>query len=58
LIDIGGVGEAEADIIKRMVFQVRSVRYAGSDGFKVEGRNVNVSKTLMVSTFLGISEGG
>jgi len=58
LIDIGGVGEPTADIIKRMGVRVRGVRYTGGDGFKVEGKNVNVSKVLMVSTFLGISEGG
>lgn len=58
LIDIGGVGEPTADIIKRMGVQVRGVRYTGGDGFKTEGRNVNVSKALMVSNFLGISEGG
>lgn len=58
LIDIGGVGEPTADIIKRMGVQVRGVRYTTGDGFKVEGRNVNVSKVLMVSTFLGIAEGG
>lgn len=58
LIDSGGVGEAEADIIKRMGVKVRGIKYTGGDGFKVEGRNVNVSKALMVSGFLGISEGG
>ena len=58
LIDIGGVGEPTADIIKRMGVQVRGVRYTGGDGFKIDGRNVNVSKALMVSNFLGISEGG
>ena len=58
LIDIGGVGEPCSDIIMRIGVQVRGVRYTGGDGFKVEGRNVNVSKALMVSSFLGISEGG
>jgi len=58
LIDIGGVGEPTADIIKRMGVQVRGIRYTGGDGYAIVGRNVNVSKVLMVSTFLGISEGG
>lgn len=59
LIDIGGVGEPTADIIKRMgVRELRGIRYTGGDGYAIVGRNVNVSKVLMVSTFLGISEGG
>jgi hypothetical protein len=57
LIDIGGVGEPTADIIKKMGVRVRGVRYTGGDGFKIEGRNVNVSKVLMVSTFLGVVDG-
>ena len=58
LIDIGGVGEPTADIIKKLGVRVRGIRYTGGDGFKVDGRNVNVSKVLMVSTFLGIVDGG
>jgi hypothetical protein len=58
LIDIGGVGEPTADIIKRMGVKVQGVRYTGSDGYRIEGRTVNVSKSLMVSSFLGTSEGG
>lgn len=58
LIDIGGVGEPTADIIKKLGIKVRGVRYTGGDGYKIEGRNVNVSKVLMVSAFLGMADGG
>lgn len=58
LIDIGGVGEPTADIIKKLGVRVRGVRYTGGDGYKIEGRNVNVSKVLMVSAFLGMADGG
>ena len=57
LIDIGGVGEPTADIIRRLKVRVRGIRYTGGDGFKIDGRNVNVSKVLMVSIFLGIVDG-
>lgn len=58
ILDIGGVGEPTADIIKKMGVKVRGVRYTGGDGYSIKGRNVNVSKVLMVSAFLGIAEGG
>lgn len=58
LIDSGGVGEPTADIIQHMGVPIRRIKYTGGDGFKVEGRNVTVSKALMVSCFLGIIEGG
>ena len=58
LIDVGGVGEPTADIIKKLGVRVRGVRYTGGDGFKIDGLNVSVSKVLMVSTFLGIVDGG
>ena len=59
ILDIGGVGEPTADIIKKMgIKNIRGIKYTGGDGFKVVGRNVNVSKVLMISAFLGIAEGG
>lgn len=58
LIDIGGVGEPTADIIKRMGVKVRGLRYTAGDGFRIdERRTVNVSKVLMISTFLGVVDG-